>query len=242
MPPTGGYGGNTGVHDAQPSPETGPCARRSGGESLWTPTGRAPAGVPPDRGAGLHAVRDPVDPGLGTDNLAPVVDDVIDLGYRYRSDSFSSDGTDDDADWEDPRTPTGRPGFRAPHVTVHRDGAEVSALDLVGRDPVLVVGPDGAPWADAADRLGVLIAVLRLGTEVEDPHGEFAKAYGIGPDGAVLIRGRLRGVAQPGRHRPGRRARGGRRRGRPDARPSLTRLGVGRVTLLNTRCLPGVPA
>ena len=131
-----------------------------------------------------------------------------------------------------PRAPRDRAPRRCGGVT----------LDLVGRDPVLVVGPDGAPWADAADRLGVLIAVLRLGTEVEDPHGEFAKAYGIGPDGAVLIRptASWRGAAGTASTRPARTRRSAARS--PDARPSLTRLGVGRVTLLNTRCLPGVPA
>ena len=192
MPPTGGYGGNTGVHDAHNLAwKLAQVLAGRAGESLLDTyeAERLPVSrLTVEQAYTRYVTR--LDPGLGTDNLAPVVDDpLIDLGYRYRSDSFTTDGTDDDADWEDPRTPTGRPGFRAPHVTLRRDGTEVSALDLVGRDPVLVVGPDGAPWA-AADgvRLGVPLTVVRVGEDVDDPHGEFATAYGIGPAGAVLIR------------------------------------------------------
>jgi 2-polyprenyl-6-methoxyphenol hydroxylase-like FAD-dependent oxidoreductase len=191
MPPTGGYGGNTGVHDAH----------NLAWKLAHVLDGRAGAGLLDT----YEAERLPVsrltveqaytryvtrlDPGLGTDGLAPVVDDaLIDLGYRYRSEAITVDGSDDGDDWEDPRTPTGRPGFRAPHVTVRRGGVEVSAIDLVGRDPLLVVGPDGGPWAQAAAGYPVPVEVLRLGSDVEDQHGEYAKAYGIGPDGAVLIR------------------------------------------------------
>jgi 2-polyprenyl-6-methoxyphenol hydroxylase-like FAD-dependent oxidoreductase len=195
MPPTGGYGGNTGVHDAHNLAwKLAHVLDGRASEALLDTyeAERLPvARLTVEQAYTRYVTR--LDPGLGTDGLAPVIDDAaIDLGYRYRSDSFTVDGPDDGADWEDPRTPTGRPGFRAPHVTVRRDGAEVSALDLVGRDARLVVGPDGAPWAQAAaavrERLRVPLDVYRLGHDVEDPHGDFAKAYGLGPDGAVLIR------------------------------------------------------
>jgi hypothetical protein len=134
-----------------------------------------------------------LDPGLGTEGLAPVVDDpAIDLGYRYRSSSFTPDGPDDGTGWEDPRAPSGQPGLRAPHVVVRRDGADQSTLDLIHRDAVLVAGPPGAAWARAAaataEALRVPLDVYRLDADLDDAHGEFAKAYGIGPDGAVLIR------------------------------------------------------
>jgi len=195
MPPTGGYGGNTGVHDAHNL--AWKLAHVLGGraghglldtyEAERLPVSRLTV----EQAYTRYVTR--LDPSLGTDGLAPVVDDaLIDLGYRYRSDAITVDGPDDGDDWEDPRTPTGRAGFRAPHVTVRRGGVEVSAIDLIGRDPVLVVGPDGGPWADAAaaesERLRAAVDVLRLGADVDDPHGEYAKAYGIGPDGAVLIR------------------------------------------------------
>jgi hypothetical protein len=198
MPPTGGYGGNTGVHDAHNLAwKLAHVLDGRAGEGLLDTyeAERAPVSrLTVEQAYTRYVTR--LDPGLGTDGLAAVVDDaLIDLGYRYRSDAITVDGPDDGDDWEDPRTPTGRPGFRAPHVTVRRGGVEVSALDLIGRDPLLVVGPDGGPWADAAaaesERLRVPVEVLRLGADdadVDDPHGQYAKAYGIGPDGAVLIR------------------------------------------------------
>jgi aklavinone 12-hydroxylase len=121
----------------------------------------------------------------------PLIDDAaIDLGYRYRSDAITPDGADDD-DWEDPRTPTGRPGFRIPHVPVRRDGAEVSTVDLVGTAPVLLTGADGAAWAragrEAAGGLRVPLDIHTVGGDLDDG-GRFAPAGGIGPDGAMLVR------------------------------------------------------
>jgi hypothetical protein len=130
------------------------------------------------------------------------VDDAeIDLGYRYRSASFSADdpaggaaAAEDGAAWMDPRTPTGEPGFRAPHVPLRRDGATLSTVDLVVRDPVLLTGPDGAGWLRAGEAaaaaLGVPVSAYRVGPDgdVRDADGAFAAAYGIGPGGATLVR------------------------------------------------------
>ncbi|HSC03529.1 MAG TPA: hypothetical protein VLC49_09425, partial [Solirubrobacteraceae bacterium] len=87
---------------------------------------------------------------------------------------------------EHPRESQGRPGSRAPHVFVERDGAPVSTLDLFGRDFVLLVGSGGDAWRGAA-----LAAAQELGVQVDchvigDP--QFADAYGITAAGAVLVR------------------------------------------------------
>lgn len=129
-----------------------------------------------------------LDPGLGTDGLHPPVDDAaIELGYQYRSASITPDERDD-ADWHDPHAPGGRPGFRAPHLPVRHDGAEVSTLDLVDRRPVLLAGPDAAAFVRAAESLPERLDVFRVGGDIEDPDGRFTAAYGIEPDGAVLVR------------------------------------------------------
>jgi aklavinone 12-hydroxylase len=64
----------------------------------------------------------------------PDVPDEIDhlhltLGYRCRSNAVLIDDTDQ-APMEDPADPSGRPGFRAPHVTIDHDGTEKSTVDL----------------------------------------------------------------------------------------------------------------
>ena len=197
MPPTGGYGGNTGVHDAH----------NLAWKLAYVLDGRATedlldtyeaerlpvARMTVEQAYTRYVTR--LDPGLGTDGLEPLIDDPpIDLGYRYRSESFTMDGSDDGSQWEDPHASNGRPGFRAPHITVRRNGAELSTLDLLDRDSVLFTGADGQEWVQAgtaaAERLGVRLDVYRVGDggDVEDPSGGFAKAYGIEPDGAVLVR------------------------------------------------------
>jgi hypothetical protein len=57
---------------------------------------------------------------------------------------------------------------------------------LAGPDAVLLTGADGAAWNDAAAGL----SVHRVGEDgdLQDTEGRFADAYGIGADGAVLLR------------------------------------------------------
>ncbi|GAA4457521.1 FAD-dependent monooxygenase [Phytohabitans houttuyneae] len=197
MPPTGGYGGNTGVHDAHNLAWKLAYVLdgRAGTELLDTyEAERLPVGrLTVEQAYTRYVTR--LDPGLGTDGLDPVVDDaLIDLGYRYRSRSILEDGPDDGAAWEDPRAPSGRPGVRCPHVSVRRAGTELSTLDVICRDAVLFTGPDGAAWAPAAvaaaERLGVPLDVCRVGDggDVADPGGGFTTAFGLGPGGAALVR------------------------------------------------------
>ena len=120
----------------------------------------------------------------------PIVPEApVELGYRHRSDAVL--GADDET-WEDPATPSGRPGFRAPHVPVTVDGAERSTLDLFGREFVLVAGPDGESWCAAAraagESFGVRVQAYRLGSELTDAAGVLEATYGTGAEGAVLVR------------------------------------------------------
>jgi aklavinone 12-hydroxylase len=83
---------------------------------------------------------------------------------------------DDDDSMEDPFSPSGRPGFRAPNVLVECDGAETSTVDLFGRGWTLVT-LDPA-WS------GCEVSVPALA----DPSGKLAALYGIGERGASLVR------------------------------------------------------
>jgi 2-polyprenyl-6-methoxyphenol hydroxylase-like FAD-dependent oxidoreductase len=192
MPPTGGYGGNTGVHDAHNLAwKLARVLDGTAGEELLA-TYQAER-LPVSRFIVEQAYTRYVtrlDPSLGTDGLAPVVDDaVIDLGLRYGT------GTGDgEVEWEDPHHPSGRPGFRAPHVRLWRDGAEISTIDLAGTDLALLTGPDGTAWLRAgeaaATRFGVRLDAYRIGKggDADDRDGGFLAAYGIAPGGACLVR------------------------------------------------------
>jgi putative polyketide hydroxylase len=80
----------------------------------------------------------------------------------------------------------GRPGTRAPHVWLSRDGTRISTLDLLGRNFVLIAGRDGTAWIDAANRRA--IDSVRIGTDVEDPDNRWHDANGVTTTGAILVR------------------------------------------------------
>jgi hypothetical protein len=83
---------------------------------------------------------------------------------------------------------------RAPHVWLEGNGERVSTIDLFGGRFVLLTGPGGRAWRDAAERLpGPLHPELTAhtigsGGDLTDPEGTWLAAYGIEADGAVLVR------------------------------------------------------
>ena len=195
MPPTGGFGGNVGVQDGydlawklahvlsgladEPLLDTYDAERQPVG-ALTT-----------EQAYTRYVLR--LDPTLGKEDLMPIVEEAtIELGYRHRSAAVLVGPDDDEIVWEDPREPSGRPGFRAPHLPVTVEGVERSTLDLFGRDFVVLAGSDGESWCAAAraaaESLGVPMQAYRVGADVDDATGGFETAYGTGPEGAVLVR------------------------------------------------------
>jgi len=76
---------------------------------------------------------------------------------------------------------------------LQRDGEQISTLDLFGQNFTLLAGPEGSAWAeaarDAAKLLGIDVDVPEIGKNgLTDPMGGFPAAYGITPNGAVLVR------------------------------------------------------
>jgi hypothetical protein len=90
--------------------------------------------------------------------------------------------------------PCARPGSRAPHVWLTRDGRRVSTHDLNDMRFTLFAGQRGEPWRDAAravaSALGVPLGALTVGSgsDVADLEAQWMSAYGIDADGAVLVR------------------------------------------------------
>lgn len=115
------------------------------------------------------------------------------LGYRYATGALVPEDAPD-AELPPAFAPVelGRPGTRAPHVALARGDEALSALDLFGTELTLLTGPDGTGWehaaGPAAQHVGVDLAVHRIGDTVTDPGGDWAQVYGVGPDGAVLVR------------------------------------------------------
>jgi FAD binding domain len=113
------------------------------------------------------------------------------FGSRLRSAAVLIDD-DDPAPTEDPHRPSGRPGFRAPHVPLRQGRTAVSTVDFFGRDWVLLTGTEGGVWHEAAkhvaDRLGIVVRTVGLGPGLTDPDDRLVSTYGIGHGGASLVR------------------------------------------------------
>ena len=90
----------------------------------------------------------------------------------------------------------GRPGTRAPHARVERQGQRISTLDLFGADFVLLTGIEGAAWYEAArsiaPRLGIKLVAYRVGSDasadLRDPESRWQSKAGISASGALLVR------------------------------------------------------
>ena len=120
----------------------------------------------------------------------------MELGFHYDSAAVLPDGTEPPsvADPVIDYVPSGRPGHRAPHVWLERDGRRGSTLDFFGPGFTLLAGASGDAWIAAAretaQRLAVRIDAHAIGAPGGwmDSDGAFAQRYGIGATGAVLVR------------------------------------------------------
>jgi len=207
VPPNGGYGGNTGIQDAH----------NLAWKLALTLNGVAGPGLPDTyeaerRPVGQLTVEQAfsryvtrVAPYLGTENTQPIVDDFsMEIGYRYDSPAVLVEPGSPPLH-EHPRESKGRPGGRAPHLFLERDGTRLSTLDLFGANFALLAGPEGHAWVAAAHaaakELGVALDAHLVGdagladadgtggTEgTAGTGGGFPDAYGISPSGAVLVR------------------------------------------------------
>jgi putative polyketide hydroxylase len=198
MPPTGGFGGNTGIQDAYNLAWKLDAAVKeaAGPELLETyDTERRPIA---DRTVAQALARLQAwfkDPGRRLPPPEPIRDDnAVIFGYRYPAGAFVDDDGGEDDLFEDPRAPSGRPGSRAPHVLVTHRGARMSTIDLFNDRWVLVSGPNGKDWSNRVQRspgcrmAGVVWHGLAPAGDLDDALGRASEAYGIERDGAVLIR------------------------------------------------------
>ncbi|MGH7094866.1 MAG: FAD-dependent monooxygenase, partial [Stellaceae bacterium] len=168
MPPTGGFGLNTGVQDVQNLCwKLAAVLKGEAGESLLDTY------HPERQPLGLTITRNSLENSLSMGRTARqdsaklprsefLNEQGLIFGASYESTAVIPDGSPPPA-VDDPVTqyvPSARPGGRAPHVWLQRDGTRLSTIDLFGKGFVLLAGPEGA-WP---------------------------AAYGIAVDGAVLVR------------------------------------------------------
>jgi 2-polyprenyl-6-methoxyphenol hydroxylase-like FAD-dependent oxidoreductase len=189
MPPNGGYGGNTGIHDGHNLGWKLALVLKGGADPKLLETydieRRPVAKFTVEQAYTRYVTRSATY--LGAKDFQPLVNDFnIELGYVYRSPAIVPE---DDLDrvHGDPRESFGRPGTRAPHMWIHHDGRKMSTLDLFGRSFVLLTPPAGEAWFAAAREAAGQFAGLELDAHIIEYEG-FAAAYGLTEDGATLVR------------------------------------------------------
>ena len=195
MPPNGGFGGNTGIHDAHNlACKLAYVVKGHAHPKLldsYELERRAIGKFTVEQAYARYVTRTATY--LGATDYEPVAHDFnVEIGYLYNSPAIVAESGETKVH-DDPRNSRGRPGSRAPHVWLTRDGARISSLDLFGGGFVLIAGPQGHHWREtcqfAQEQFPALpLACHVVGEDIVDSEQAFASAYGISPDGAVLVR------------------------------------------------------
>jgi 2-polyprenyl-6-methoxyphenol hydroxylase-like FAD-dependent oxidoreductase len=196
MPPTGGFGGNTGVHDAHNLAwKLALVLKGVAGAALLDTyeAERRPAGrFTVEQAYTRYVTRTATY--LQAKDYQPLASDfAIELGCRYDSTAVTTEPGSPQGH-EDPRESFGRPGSRAPHLWLTRAGMRISTIDLFGDGFVLLAGPGGEAWATAFDAAarrfdGLPTRSFVIGRDgLHDPDGRFVNAFGISSEGATLVR------------------------------------------------------
>lgn len=191
MPPTGGFGLNTGVQDVH--------------NLAWKLAGVLQGWARPSILETYDAERQPWGRAITEQSLANSIsmgrlgktpglarpeflnEQGMIFGASYESSAVVPDGTPP-LPLANPVTdyaPSARPGGRAPHAWLERDGAQVSTIDLVGRRFTLF--GSGPAWRTVGES-AVPMDIAVVGDKLADPEGQWHRAYGVEPGGAVLVR------------------------------------------------------
>jgi 2-polyprenyl-6-methoxyphenol hydroxylase-like FAD-dependent oxidoreductase len=197
MPPTGAFGGNTGIQDAHN------LARKL----AYVLNGSAAPSLLDSYDAERHPVVVHTleqalarlqawfkDPQGRLPEPVQIVDgyDVV-FGGRYPAGAFVPEPGDDGAPFERAHELSGRPGTRAPYFVLEQDGRRTPVQDLFGAGFVLLTGTGGDVWLAAADRIDDVsrFQVKGYRAVASDPAGSerrWPELYGVADDGAVLVR------------------------------------------------------
>jgi len=217
MPPTGGFGLNTGVQDVHNLAwKIAAVLRGKADEKLLDSyhAERQPLGGIITQNALANALS--MGRNVRQSNVLPrrefLNEQGLIFGASYQSMAVVPDGTPPVA-VDDPVTdyvPSARPGSRAPHVWLMRGNEQISTIDLFGPHFVLLAGRDGGAWRQAAQGIATSSPPLMAFTigkdgDLVDVDGNWHDAYGVDADGAVLVRpdGQVAWRSRSGASNPG---------------------------------------
>jgi putative polyketide hydroxylase len=118
----------------------------------------------------------------------------LDLGFIYHSHIIASENTQTLSVSPSEYVPTTLPGSRAPYVILSQNGTKISSLELFEKDFVLFIGSDGESWRTAADEVSQTLPFpLKIYKVANDgdlisPDNTWYETYEMTKNGAVLVR------------------------------------------------------
>ena len=114
------------------------------------------------------------------------------MGYVYRSAAIDAGDAVDEPAPSHLFPTVATPGARLPHATLRGPGGTLSTHDLIGQGLTLITGPGGDAWLDAATKVAAgmpfPITAHVVGADLDSADGIFCERFGLGSDGAVLVR------------------------------------------------------
>jgi 2-polyprenyl-6-methoxyphenol hydroxylase-like FAD-dependent oxidoreductase len=192
MPPTGGFGSNTGIQDAHNLAWKLAAVIRKQAHPRLLQT------YHDER---HHVVKETTKyasdllfraMNKGVSNLNNMDPLAITVGYKYSSGAIIEEKLNTHR--MDRLELEGQPGTRAPHMWLKYQDKYISTLDLIGENFVLLTGEDNRCWRtaaeDVASYLGIFINVYGIGSESDlvECEGNWEAVYNVSSQGAVLIR------------------------------------------------------
>jgi putative polyketide hydroxylase len=149
QPPTGALGGNTGIAEAQNLAWKLAAVlhgeAKQGLLATYDQERRSVADFTVEQVTLLSQQRqNEGSAGISVDTL------IVNMGYRYNAGAIVQEDDENLSLVQSPDWWTGQPGTRAPHIVLERQGKQISTLDLFGSHFVLLIGPEGQNWKDAA--------------------------------------------------------------------------------------------
>jgi 2-polyprenyl-6-methoxyphenol hydroxylase-like FAD-dependent oxidoreductase len=182
VPPTGGFGGNTGVQDAANLAwKLAAVVKGKAGEALldsYEAERRPVARLTVDQ-AYARYVRRVVPEEIDTTTPEMRDEVTMEIGQFYRSNAVIGGRRQDELACLHPDETRGRPGARVPHAWL---GEGISTLDCAAEGFALLTAPEAGVWRAAALQAGgSALEIVTLGDEA-------AERCGIGRSGALLVR------------------------------------------------------
>lgn len=198
MPPTGGFGGNSGIADGHNLAwKLAAVLKGTAAPELlntYEIERKAVSHFTTEQ-AGLIAKTGQLNMVSKKESKAPITsNNHVIMRYQYRSSAVIAEHSDSESNLSPyVEQLDGKPGTRAPHLWLEQNGQPISTIDLFNKNFVLLAD-EHSTWSYTAQyvsaELNIPIDMFTIGQKgsLQDPENQWHKTYQIPIGGAILIR------------------------------------------------------